>query len=65
MAIDWSPISDLPEKPGYGVYVIWLKGWGARDARWLPEAQGWLAGGQMLSRAHATHFARVNEPVSA
>jgi hypothetical protein len=65
MAIRWRPISDLSEEPDYGDYLIWLMDVGPRSVRWLPEMGGWLAGGQMLSRHHATHFAKVNAPVPA
>jgi len=61
-AIAWQPISRLPRAPEGHDYVIWIKGCGARSARWLPESSAWLAGGQVFGKLHASHFVRVNEP---
>lgn len=62
-AIRWTAIADLPERPEYGNYLVWVTGEGARDAQWLPEGSGgWLIDGRLAHRATASHYARINDP---
>ncbi len=59
----WQKIADLPQTPEPGDYVIWLKGWGVRHARWISERGGaWLVDASIVHRSHASHYAFVSRP---